>query len=189
MTEETRGNIRSSNWKRFWKSFKMLTGHSWILIDSLDKNKLSFKNTKEINHKNKINKFLSKMIIFGSSVVCIDSFFLKQNNVTIRSLILSSFALLVLAIKIRFQLNILTVPVFLEIAFEFKISLVDQGTDWLLEFLAELDFLLANQCIHVLLDAFLFLKSLAYFLSPFFVVGFATLLLDNNCIIFINGNV
>lgn len=107
----------------------MLTGHSWILIDSLDKNKLSFKNTNEINHKNKINKFLSKMIIFGSSVVCIDSFFLKQNNVTIRSLILSSFALLVLAIKIRFQLNILTVPVFLEIAFEFKISLVDQGTD------------------------------------------------------------
>lgn len=102
MTEETRGNIRSSSWRRFRKSCKMQTRHSWSSINSLDKNNLSFKNTNEINHKNKINKFLSKMLIFGSGVVCIDSFFLKQNNVTISSLILSSFALLVLAIKIRF---------------------------------------------------------------------------------------
>lgn len=77
----------------------------------------------------------------------------------------------------------------MEIILQFKVSLVDQRTDWFFEPLTELNFLLANQGIHVFLNAFLFLKSLTDFLSSFFVVCFDIGFLNNNCIIFINGNV
>lgn len=77
----------------------------------------------------------------------------------------------------------------MEICLKLEVSFIYQRTDRLFELLTKIYFLLANQSIHIFLNAFLFLKSLTYFLSSFFVVCLTRRLLDNNGIIFINGNV
>lgn len=77
----------------------------------------------------------------------------------------------------------------MEICLKLEVSFIYQRTDGLFELLTKIYFLLANQSIHIFFNAFLFLKSLTYFLSSFFVVCLTRRLLDNNGIIFINGNV
>lgn len=77
----------------------------------------------------------------------------------------------------------------MEICLKLEVSFIYQRTDRLFELLTKIYFLLANQSIHIFLNAFLFLKSLTYFLSSFFVVCLTRRLFDNNGIIFINGNV
>lgn len=77
----------------------------------------------------------------------------------------------------------------MEICLKLEVSFIYQRTDRLFELLTKIYFLLANQSIHIFFNAFLFLKSLTYFLSSFFVVCLTRRLLDNNGIILINGNV